>query len=274
MSLNHAKRWLRAGGLVLLMALAASAQDLRTMELFGDADISHFGRGPQPKEGYFFVFDGLLWYISSPGTGQFETEYSIGNRFDLGRMYGHHGWLLGVYDLKNFNQTARSGLGDAQVDTWSVELMHVCRTHQLHNGGFFEMFLGGRYLQFDDKIEDLGISAQNHIVGPQAGLRWFKKQGRWTFSTEGRGFAGLNVQNIRLAPEFTNIYEWTPLAEFRANATYQFTRAVSFKVGWSGIYMDGLARSAAMIDNGQISTIQNRQSTFTHGLTLGISVNR
>ena len=189
-------------------------------------------------------------------------------------MYGHHGWLLGVYDLKNFNQVARSGMGDVEVDTWSVELMHVYRTHQLHGGGFLEMSIGGRYLQFDDKITLLGIEAQNHIVGPQAGIRWFKKQGRWTLSTEGRFLSGLNVQNIRLDPEFANIYEWSPLAEFRASATYQFTRAVSFKVGWSGIYMDGLARSPAMIDNGQISTIQNRQDTFTHGLTLGISVNR
>ena len=34
------------------------------------------------------------------------------------------------------------------------------------------------------------------MVGPQIGLRWFKKQGRWMFTTEGRFLAGMNCQNI------------------------------------------------------------------------------
>ena len=40
-------------------------------------------------------------------------------------------------------------------------------------------------------------TAENHIVGPQIGGRWFRKQGHWTLSVEGRFLAGLNLQNIR-----------------------------------------------------------------------------
>jgi hypothetical protein len=42
----------------------------------------------------------------------------------------------------------------------------------------------------------LGILAENKIFGPQIGMRWFKKKGRWTISAEGRGLAAINRQYI------------------------------------------------------------------------------
>ena len=42
----------------------------------------------------------------------------------------------------------------------------------------------------------LGVLAENKIFGPQIGLRWFKKKGRWTVSAEGRGLAAINRQYI------------------------------------------------------------------------------
>jgi len=42
----------------------------------------------------------------------------------------------------------------------------------------------------------VGILAENKIFGPQVGMRWFKKKGRWSISAEGRGFAAINHQHI------------------------------------------------------------------------------
>ena len=102
------------------------------------------------------------------------------------------------------------------IDTWGVEANYLHRFQTGHYGGTFEMFMGARYLEFNDNFNvSTGggtatatsvpsflagsywdTAAENHVVGPQLGLRWFKKQGRWTFSTEGRFMAGINYQNI------------------------------------------------------------------------------
>jgi hypothetical protein len=124
-------------------------------------------------------------------------------------------------------------LVENEVKTWGVEANYLHRFLTRHDGGTFEMFLGARYYEFNDRftvqtsvdpnsqnqpalVGDVGTGlttvnagvpsflggsswntiANNHVVGPQLGLRWFVKRGRWTFSTEGRFMAGLNCQNI------------------------------------------------------------------------------
>ncbi len=101
------------------------------------------------------------------------------------------------------------------VDTWSVELMYLHRFRTCHEGGTFEFFAGPRYMEFNDHFDvtlgpptpaktaadflngsEWNSVAGNHIVGGELGGRWFKKQGRWMLSTEGRFLAGLNCQNI------------------------------------------------------------------------------
>jgi hypothetical protein len=248
------------------------------------------------------------------------------------------------------------------IDTWGVEANYLHRFMTSHSGGTFEMFLGARYFEFNDNFNVhtavssnaltqptasgssstvngnvpsfLGGSywdtaAENHVVGPQIGLRWFKKQGRWSFSTEGRFMAGINCQNISQDVDFgpslnpgprtvvtvTNpnppiryaynyVYqpfqpvtmshvtathveyekEWAPTFELRVEGRYQITRAISFHAGWSGIWMEGIARASSVVDYKVGTTAGydpmgidmsgNRQSVFVNGLTLGFDVNR
>jgi hypothetical protein len=252
-----------------------------------------------------------------------------------------------------------------RVQTWGVELSYLLRSSQLHGGGYFECFLGARYLEFNDQFtldaygdlvpvtisgEDVtGIivtddpdtaaaaddhiyigtlansfwrqDAKNHIVGPQIGARWFRYYGRWMLSTEGRFFAGYNSQTLYQTGEvgseldyvenepalpgrvpvnygqsaahvplslnatsFTHQQhenEWSPGVELRVDLEWQWTRNVAIGAGWSGMWMDGIARASNLIDYkfGTDSTMgilteNNRQDVFINGANFRIVVNR
>ncbi|MEN6407450.1 MAG: BBP7 family outer membrane beta-barrel protein, partial [Thermoguttaceae bacterium] len=188
-----------------------------------------------------------------------------------------------------------------KVDAWGVEASYLRRSHTFHDGGNVELFLGARYFEFDETFIVHGYggvlddntywktAGDNHIIGPQIGGRYFKQQGRWTFSTEGRFMAGFNMQNIVQDGQFgylgspntimkpwawegsayshrETINEFSPLVELRVEAKYMITRAVTFKAGWNGFWVDGIARPNDMIvyqvpDMG-ITTANNRQSVF------------
>ncbi|MHC4401471.1 MAG: BBP7 family outer membrane beta-barrel protein [Planctomycetota bacterium] len=200
------------------------------------------------------------------------------------------------------------------VETWGVELNFLYRMHPNHHGGIFELFGGARYMEIDElfSVDALGgnladsfwaTSADNHVIGPQLGARWFRKTGRWTFATEGRFFAGFNAQSIKqrgtlgsqLDPALAGLLqirnmgptsfnhgasqnEWSPTAELRVDARYQLTSGVSARIGWTGIWMDGVARASNLINyevpNMGIDLSQNRQSIFIHGASIGLELNR
>jgi hypothetical protein len=213
------------------------------------------------------------------------------------------------------------------IDTWGVEADYLHRFMTSHYGGTLELFLGARYYEFNDNFNvhtggDTGATtvpsflggsfwdtqAANHVVGPQIGLRWFKKQGRWTFNTESRFFAGINMQNISqqadigpglnpgpssdgsyppfvpqtmshtTASHYTYACEFSPAIELRLEGRYQITRAISFHAGWTGMWMDGVARASSLVyyqvPAMGIDMTDNRQSIFVNGLSLGFDVNR
>ena len=416
--LNRTRVWLGVLGLALLMVSASFAQDLRGMQIFAPAEVTPYGNGPQPKEGYFFVFDGLSWSISRPDvavignatehsrivynvgddehgwtqtnthdTGMLTSARTQGNRIEIGRVTDGKGWLLSVYQMKTQTQRAWGssvGIVFADDDTWgvpsggrlegpvtstdddddpdtpdimgssvnlpvifddmtminrvsnwNVELMFLSRSKQFHNGGFMEVFAGVRYMEFDDTFDVDGrlkptgddgeitqedrardilgdsvwnTTAQNHILGPQVGVRLFKKNGRAMFSTEGRFFAGFNSQNLHqvgtlgselltpvddrdvgepaqmLTTDFEDaryLHQWSPAVELRAEGRFQLTRSVSVRAGWTGIWMDGIARASGVVDYSLrkdsvmgFLVDNNQQGVFIHGLTLGIDVNR
>ncbi len=406
-------RQLVMGVLVLLMAAPAFAQDIRDMQLFAPANLSSYGRGIQPREGFFFNFDFLGWYISPPeqttvgfsgltrtafygplpadaiiqtntlNTSFLNAEPTEGQRIEFGRITSRRGWFVSTYRL--VNQTENRWATDVpmvfvddefgaegsklleglvstdpdvirdlpiffdeveirnSVEHWSVELMAIHRFRQNHNGGFFEVFAGVRYMEFDDFFgvdargegevigegdgeepeepeepepelldpEQVGAiladsiwntTAENHLIGPQIGMRWFRQRGRWVFSTEGRYMAGFNFQNIfqqgALGTELTppgglgepllmaptsfnhaeHPEEYSNVAELKAELWYQCTRAVSFRVGWSGLWMDGIGRASNLINyevpNMGLRTQFNQQDVFVHGLNFGIIFNR
>ncbi len=214
-----------------------------------------------------------------------------------------------------------------KVSMWSVELMYLHRMHTFHKGGTIEWFAGPRYMEYNDSFyfragnsptdadgDSLNVpsflenstwqcEAQNHIVGPEVGLRWFKKQGRWTLSAEGRFMAGLNCQNINeqsdigpnlnagsgepYQPAFMNekrasanesAREFSPVIELRIEGRYQITRAISAHAGWTGMWADGIAYGSSMmkyaVPNMGIDMANNREQLFVNGLTIGFDINR
>ncbi|MDR1492338.1 MAG: hypothetical protein LBT05_06430 [Planctomycetaceae bacterium] len=47
------------------------------------------------------------------------------------------------------------------------------------------------------------FTADNHIIGPQAGIRWIRKNsGRWSLTADTKFFAGFNTQNVRSRGNF------------------------------------------------------------------------
>lgn len=298
---------------------------------------------------------------STLDTSQIKDQFSPGNRFEFGRVEDRNGWFMSIYQIRDQEQDptipsadvlfASPAVGQTEwlkgpvstgglpandkelpvtlyniqmnhsIDTWGVELMYLHRMLTCHKGGTFELFMGARYLEFNDTFgiqagADPGKSmpsflagsawesiAENHVVGPQIGLRWFKKQGRWTLSSEGRFMAGLNYQNIhqqatigpnlnpgsgatfypRVLGPTTATYsdysrEFSPAIELRLEGRYQITRAISFHAGWTGIWMDGIARGSSTIDYAMpamgIDMSRNREDILMNGLTLGFDVNR
>ena len=303
--------------------------------------------------------------FSTHDTGAYYSEETPGQRYEFGYVEGHHGLLCSIYQmgeqnldfmasdahvvfqdspfgalgfqhLQGFIDTDLTLVDDLpvrfdyltasyQVRTWGVELNYLHRSHPFHHGGIFELFLGARYLQFDDSFfveglevisvdgdpaSGLGDSAwytesENHIVGPQIGFRWYRKCGRWTWSTEGRGFAGFNSQDItqwgylgnELDPENAgllqirnmqptsfdhkkNFDEFSPGVELRLDCKYQVTRSITVGAGWTVFWLDNIARSPGLVQYtiAQDSLMgignDNDESVFMHGVHGRLEWNR
>jgi len=170
-----------------------------------------------------------------------------------------------------------------RVNTWGVELNYVYRFRRCHHGGNTELFLGARYVEFNERfiVEALGgnladtiwrTSTDNHIVGPQIGGRWFKNHKRWVIGVEGRFLAGFNNQSLKqigrvgsemsppggvgeplsLGPtDFNNIAyeeEFSPTGELRIHFAWRWTNNVAFRVGWSGLVIGNIARASCVND--------------------------
>jgi hypothetical protein len=377
MSLNRTRACAALGLLVLLATTPSFGEGPEGMQLFAPADVSTFGGAQQPNDGYFFQFDVLYWSISRPdttpigkagltrlvdygpsqefagwqvtesntlNTADFQTKFSVGNRFDFGHVREDgNGWLASIWQLRDqgndyhyaqadvvfldvpfgSGQLLLNGpvgtdaqgiviMGNLPVvfynimlthwsDQWGGELMYLHRLLTCHEGSTVELFAGARYLEFNDGFRFLAgdatttptfpsfladstwqVAAENHIIGPQVGLRWFKKQGRWTLNTEGRFMAGFNLQNIHevinLGPNLNpgNLTvtsepshvaylhptvmgptqatydafasEFSPALELRLDARYQITRYLNFHVGWTGFWTNSIARGDALVD--------------------------
>ena len=153
-------------------------------------------------------------------------------------------------------------------------------------------------------------TARNRIYGPEVGVRYIKQWGRFSLSTEGRFMAGVNNQDIRqygeLASELTgtsdnspantgvnglpllmhatafasseHLTEFTPLIEFRVEGHVQLTRLLSLKAGWTGIFMDGIARASDMVEytvpSMGILPGNNNLPVFIQGVNVGLELNR
>lgn len=198
------------------------------------------------------------------------------------------------------------------VDPWSVEAMRVWRTDKTQFGGWFEVGVGLRYLNFGEEYSVFGegggfddsywsTESDNAILGPQFGVRWFNKCCRWTHSVELKFAPAVNFQSVRFhsvlgnnlvsgTPNFpfdfgpqgyndsTHEVEFSPVVELRLQTSFQLTRAISVRAGYSAIYTDGIARASSMVnyslDQFGILQEENTQDVTMHGFTIGIEVNR
>lgn len=202
------------------------------------------------------------------------------------------------------------------VSTWSIEANYIYRTHPwgFYRSGLTEVFLGVRYLQFDERFEilarqgralsalnalDMLTKADNHIIAPQVGLRLWTERERWSFIVETRFFAGFNAQDIELsgrADPSLNVAFWqpqqfrhsitqnefTPGAELRVLGKLQLARGLSLQAGYNALWLiDGIVRASRTTDYilsetqiFGITTQNNRESAFLNGLSFGVVFNR
>jgi hypothetical protein len=71
---------------------------------------------------------------------------------------------------------------------------------------------------------------------------------------------------------------FSPLVELRTELSYKLTKAVNFKVGFNGIWLDGIARPSSLITyqvpNLGINMANNLQSVIMTGVNVGVEINR
>ncbi len=154
--------------------------------------------------------------------------------------------------------------------------------------------------------------SRNSIAGPEIGARWFMPLGRFALSAESRFTAGINSESInqdgilgsQLTPAargangvtnqsfaplayngsaFNNaahFTEFSPIIELRLEGHVQVTNMIAAKVGWTGMWINNVARAVDMVDYSLptmgITTANdaNKQSVFVNGLTFGVELQR
>lgn len=208
--------------------------------------------------GGFVQFNTLLptTLRNTVDTGEFEANPAWGNRIELGYIdTNDYGWLASVLDhvsqgqfhqYQNAQVLFDDPLGYLNTNLFTIfnlgkfppifqflnlknvtrlnglELMRLYRAPRMHNGGYFDVMYGVRFLQLDDTFsvtttncdytnDCTGLSAfvfnpladsrwstraQNNMIGPQIGLRWSHQRQRWIWSSEARFLAAANFQNV------------------------------------------------------------------------------
>ena len=309
----------------------------------------------------------VLWYDADtmpvPATPYMQAGY----------LWGWFALDNNVYELAPLPLVFERYTLDSKVSHWDIEANYIFRPHATRIG-FFEFTGGVRYMQLDDSLTFSGwlpwrttqysetntgtgtgtggtttgttvnidnpntiwnFNAENHLVGPQVGIRYIKKcSGRWSLIADTKFFAGFNTQNIKsdgvmgirtdiynsiendpnatgTSPIAPGIYDpdpgalmdmrvplgfahnpgsfrhsetrtaFSPGIDFSLKANWQFTDAIAFNAGYNGIYLDRTAR-ATLINNYEIDYNGNvfgingnvEQSTWMHGVSLGLTINR
>ncbi len=267
------------------------------MQPFAPVEYNQLVDWPEPNTGFFFTYDRMNLNVTRPAASgavdnaSFEGDWAWGNRLDLGYMTDkRHGWLAEVFrvDGPNVHTNPSSqtnlppGPSENVMTFTSVEVMKQWRWKPLHRGSHVELFLGGRYayLESFDVFENQspsgvlfqGVVSNNHMYGPQIGLRWFKQKDRLTLSAEGRYFYAYNQQffgsgNAENAiPLAFQDQHWVHAGDLRLEATCDFTKSFALAVGFEMLYLgNGVARGAPPF---------NDQDTAMTGWTIGFKLNR
>jgi hypothetical protein len=220
----------------------------------------------------------------------------LDDSFDGDLNFGRDGGAIDAGDL------VQQGVIFGELQThlrqhfWQIEANHVIRLNREICGAYWEPFCGIRFLEFDEDFDVEGIGGvigdsfwntevQNRMVGPQVGIRWFRSDGQWTFSTESRAMLAFNFQTadqtysfgsrisqldgrgtdpvdagdqfIRsrfdrfVAREGVNSeheMEIGYIIEVSTQASYAITRSLSLDFGLRGMCIDGVGRPTGMVN--------------------------
>ena len=224
------------------------------------------------------------------------------------------GILTDFGDLHRFNVAFDRVTVRNSTETKGIELMrsldlgngHKMAKHQNNN---VNIGYGIRYLRLRDQFFFQGDGSivgrtsvdnkiDNNIFGPQIRAQWNSQRGRINWSLDGRFMWGYNVSNWdqvglfgqELVPGALNrlLYgqatataygkqekDFSPMAELRAEASYQITSSIAAKLGYSAMYIDNIHRAASEVrwrapDWGFSG--QGSQEIFINGVNFGFDV--
>jgi hypothetical protein len=120
------------GLFLMLLATPAWAQGLSGLQLFAPPEVPPYGEAPKASEGFFFSYEGLYWAVSAPkvvpvgnqtiptrdaywgpfnndlvvqtnslNTSFLSAKFEPGQRWEIGRMDDHSGWMIGVSQMQD-----------------------------------------------------------------------------------------------------------------------------------------------------------------------------
>jgi hypothetical protein len=215
-------------------------------------------------------------------------------------------------DLHEFNIFFDNVFIRNTTETNGVELMwsHVLTNNHYqakHQNNHLVLSYGARFLEVYDEFRVdaegsiLGdsfwdTSFTNSIVGPQVALKWVNQRQRWRLQADGRFMFGYNtadwdqigLMGEDLIPGALNrpLYarptafshglverDFSPVAELRLQAAYQFTTSLAIKVGYTGSYVGNIRRAAPSVryflpDMGYVDT--GGEDLLINGFDLGV----
>ena len=218
-------------------------------------------------------------------------------------------------DLHTFNIRFDSFHVRNTTETQGIELMRTFELGNRHKmvknqGNQASIAYGARFLRLRDSFFFQGnggilgrtfaeTSVENQIVGPQIRAKWSTQSGRWNLGVDGRFIFGYNVQDLEqvgaigelLKPGALNSLaigqptafaygrqenDFSPVAELRADLSYQLTSSIAARLGYTAIFVDNITRASQKVvwalPNMGISPGHGQQEIFINGATFGFDL--
>ena len=236
------------------------------LQFFAPAEVDEYG-GKQPfSTGIYVDYDRMYVNVSAANASSSPNDgtFTWGNRFEAGYMLDReqNGWHAELIHIDGPNLAFNNGFSQPLGDYHSFEISKVWRADPFHDGSQVEVMLGPKYVGFTDTFFNQP-KVENALFGGQGGIRYMKKKGRWSLSSEARVFLAENFQYFANDSQD----EFVPGGELRGEATFILTKYIALSAGLDFIYYGrGIAR-------GGIPTV-NSEDLSLAGFTFGLVYNR
>jgi len=243
--------------------------------------------------GFFFVGvdtdgDGEIDIITGTGV-DFEDLHLFNIRFDTFEVRNVAD-VSGIELMKTHELSNRHHPVDRQCNQMSIA--YGVRYLRLRDSFYFEGrgdFLGRTFAT---------TKVRNSVIGPQIRAMWNRQHGKWNLAFDGRFTFGYNIQDQDqvgaigedLVPGALNRSAtgqptafsygrqentFSPLAELRAQGTYQVTNSIALKLGYTAMFIDNITRASQTVrwylpDLGLLKG--GEQDIFINGVDFGFDV--